>query len=482
MKIFFCQHCKEITDDKKFYLGKCYCSSCYQLIFKLNSCSVCNQTKHILNTLDIPVCNECQFIGIPCIKCLRTEIKLGSVTTDGPICTSCSKYILEQKICDWCGKKKSDISNRKLNNEIAFICGSCYTNTLPSCSICKYKRKPLIYDFNKKPICNLCALEIKRNCKKCGTEIDAGSGHFCETCSYTKTLSKRVQLGQTELSGHFSALFAMFGEWLTVRRGLHFSASNIRTYFPYFLSIDRLALEIGRVPTYLEIVEKFTVAVTRKNLLVTVFLDESKIISVDQSTKNDYSNLDSIERYLCKFDKSSFHYLSLAAYYKSLSIKQKSGKTSFRSIRLAMTPAAKLINLCIHFGVDKPNNEILYGLLWVSSGQRAAITGFVNFLNHHYQMNLTIAPREEIAINRPKESTLQNKQRLITLLRNPNDTEEYKNVLIVVSLAYLHRISVPKLAWVSVSMLKKNKGGDYYLRLAGQDFYLPFRCVQSLLS
>jgi hypothetical protein len=297
----------------------------------------------------------------------------------------------------------------------------------------------------------------------------------------TNTLTKRVKFGQSVLSPYLSGFFTQFGDWLVARRGVQFAATHIQNYFQFFLELDKFSLDCAEIPSYKSMVKQFTVAMTRKNLLVTIFLDEIGVISVEKSIKNDYSSLDSIERYLRKFESNSTFSKYLNHYFNLISAKLCSGKTSVRSIRLALTPAVKLLESCQYFNIDFPTNELLYAFLWVSPGQRASITGFINFLNHSYQLGLVIPERKDIIIHRHKLSHAQLKQRLILLLREPKYSASYKGKLMTVSLAYFHRVSIPKLVCNSSIILKKNCNGDYYVQAAGEKFYIPYRCVQALL-
>ncbi|MGZ3766373.1 MAG: hypothetical protein ACXVA2_17010 [Mucilaginibacter sp.] len=265
-------------------------------------------------------------------------------------------------------------------------------------------------------------------------------------------------------------------------RSTQFAAENINVYFLYFVSLDQLANSLNRLPTYEEIVEQFTVAETRKNLLVTMFLDQKGIVCVDQAIKDEYSNIDSIERYLNAFEEGSFLKTALHGYYDALLKKLDKNKTTIRSIRLALTPAVKLLRWCAHYELKKPTNDLLHGFLWVTPGQKAAVTGFVGFLNRQYGLGLEFPGKQDMELKRPAESRMQLKQRFVTLLRDPRSTQMHRDSLVVSALNYLHGVAVPKYAWISINLAKKNKEGDSYIRLANQAFYLPNTIFNADLS
>ena len=72
-----------------------------------------------------------------------------------------------------------------------------------------------------------------------------------------------------------------FAFWLSKRRGSPFASLNIQHYYGYFFILDEISLELKRVPSYEEIVSRLTIAKTREYLLVTIFLDEIKLIEID---------------------------------------------------------------------------------------------------------------------------------------------------------------------------------------------------------
>lgn len=362
------------------------------------------------------------------------------------------------KSCSACHREKPDVSNRALKNNSALLCGSCYGKTLPICYSCGYRRKPISFTFDKKPICTICTIEVTRNCKYCNMMIPAGTGHYCSQCINTKTLNNRVKFGRGFLSPHFSDLFSHFGDWLSARRGVQFAATHIQNYFPFFIELDKFSSDCGRIPSYQEIINQFAVVMTRKNLLVTIFLDESGIISVEESIKTNYSNLDSIERYLEIFEPTGTLSKYLTCYFSRLSVKFYAGKTSIRSVRLALTPAVKLLRSCEKFSLESPTNELLYALLWVSPGQRASITGFINHLNSSYQLGLILPKKKDLVIHKHRLSKAQLKQRLIGFLRKPKISKSFKEEMIHASLAYFHQVSIPKLVCASSLRLQKDSG------------------------
>lgn len=416
------------------------------------------------------MCKFCQVKDRPCIRCNKKEYTPGKITEHGPVCNSCSKYFRPYRNCTQCSKLSYDVSNRTISDvETKLLCSSCYNKSLPTCSKCHKQRKAFSFDANK-PICKICTAEGTRVCKQCSKEFPAGRGRICSDCSYKNTLDRKVTFATQSLSTFMSEEFLGFSNWLEKRRGLLFPTIHIQKYYAYFFDLDQLTQELNRYPTYEEVVANFTVARTRQNLLVTLFLDEIKLIIVDKKVKVEYANIDMIDRYLKVFGQDTVNEKYIRRYAEYLHDKLKRNKTTVRSIRLALTPAIKLLQYSEQYEGIGLNSKILQAYLWVYSGQMSAVTGFVNFLNRSYKFDLVLV-RRRIALSRPKASRLQLKQKLIALLRKPQANAKYKGVLLKVYIEYAHQVRIPEDVKLLVSEIKKVRG-DSYVRLAGREFYV----------
>lgn len=138
-----------------------------------------------------------------------------------------------------------------------------------------------------------------------------------------------------------------------------------------------------------------------------------------------------------------------------------------------MTPAIKFLKNCIHFGFSQPSQEVLQGFLWASPGQRAAITGFINFLRNSYGNKITLdSIPKTVTLERPYLSTKMLKQRFIDILRESKEREIPDERLLRTSIAYLHGVEIPEFVRLSRNEILKDKAGVYYLRLANENFYL----------
>lgn len=474
-----CDSCGEsLTSWDYRYRGKHYCRKCYDIDFSLQTCSVCGRQRKISIDLTIPICKTCQVKDKPCIRCGKTKYANGKITADGPVCNSCSKYFREPKKCMSCGILSISVSNRNFpDGSIHLICSSCYNKTLPSCYRCGKQRKAHSYDENAHPICEICAIEGERDCVQCGKPFPAGKGRICGECAYKNMLQRKARYGSRVLSRYMTDLYFRFAEWLKQRRGVMFAAIHLNRYLPYFSKLDDLAEQQGQIPIYGEVVAELTVAATRANLLVTLFLDQGKVIPIDRKMQEKYSNIDMITRYCERFEEGTWAQKVIDRYLQKL--ESKSVKTSIRSIRLAIGSAANLLSYSECLGEQKVNTDVLHGYLWKFPGQRSSITGFVNCLSREYHLKLEMPEWKHPELSSSQKGRMQLKQLLIDLLRSPVQSEEYKNRLISTAIAYFHGVDIPENICLGVQDIKQKKNGDFIIRLAGREFYVPRSLLKS---
>lgn len=468
-----CDSCGELLTNWDYrYRGKHYCRKCYDIGFSLQTCTVCGRQRKISIDLAIPICKTCQVKEKPCIRCGKTEYSNGKITAEGPVCNSCSKYFREPKQCLSCGTFSIFVSNRNLSDgTVKQICSSCYNKTLPICYRCGKQRKAYTHDESNHPICEICATEGERECIQCGKLFPAGKGRICRDCTYENTLRRKARYGGKALSPHTSELYVRFAEWLKQRRGVLFAAVHLNRYLTYFSKLDDLAERLKRIPTYGETVAELTVAMTRVNLLVTLFLDEEGIVPVNRKVQEEYANIDMITRYCERFEEGTWAQKVIDGYLQKL--ESKSAKTSIRSIRLAIGTAANLLSYSECLGEPKVNRNTLHGYLWKYPGQKSSITGFINYLNREYQLKLEMPEWKHPELSSPKKGRMQLKQVLIDLLRSPVQSDEYQNRLIRTAIAYLHGVEIPDNVCLGIEDIRQTNAGDRLIRLAGRGFYLP---------
>lgn len=377
-----------------------------------------------------------------------------------------------KKICLQCNCSKNNVFNRTLNNEILLLCDKCYRKCLDICSLCRRHTITFTYSKENKPICKKCFTEPFRICRICKNKFPAGRGKICNKCSYFHSLSKKISILNLILSEFTNLLFEQFTWWLTKRKGIEYSSCFIQKYFIFFYKIDLLANILNKFPTYLDLLKHFKVSFTRKYLLVMIFLNEHNLIKINEKTKELHSNLNIISSYLNYFNKNSSNYLIIHSYYKYLQQKYLSNKTTQRSIRLALTPAIKLLEYKKHFNVSRLSDNIINGYLWIYPGQKSSLIGFINYLNKKFNYNLssirTLTCRLKSSTSRKKQLQL----RLISLLKEERLTVLQQKRLINISLEYFHRIKISTNVYLSIKNIFRINN-NYYIYCCKNKFYLP---------
>ncbi|WP_141047692.1 hypothetical protein [Aliarcobacter cryaerophilus] len=377
-----------------------------------------------------------------------------------------------KKICSQCNYSKKNIFNRNLNNEIILLCDNCYRKSLDICSLCRRHSLTFTYSKDNKPICKKCFTEPYRICRICKTTFPAGRGRICYECSCFHSLLKKISILNLFLSEFTNLFFEQFTWWLTKRKGIKYSSNFIQKYFIFFYKIDLLANTLNKFPTYFDLLNHFKVSFTRKYLLVMIFLNEHNIIKINEKIKELHSNLNIIDSYLNLFNKNSYDYLIVNSYYKYLEKKYLSKKTTKRSIRLALTPAIKLLEYKNNFNISKLSDNIIHGYLWIYPGQKSALTGFIIYLNKRFNYNLSSIRNIIYTLQSTTSRKKQLQLRLIYLLKKEKLTITQQKRLINISLEYFHRIKIQKNIYLSIKNIFKINN-NYYICCYKNKFYLP---------
>lgn len=484
-----CTICSNPCKGWKFrYRGDIYCRSCFHEHFELLKCIKCEKNKYIhYKTKPYPVCKICLIKDKPCIRCHREIIHFGRITKFGPVCASCNKYFVEAKICRTCGKTSKDVWMRASNEEksLGLLCKSCYDKTLLICIKCRRPRKDCTLNKDKKLVCKLC-LESTRICRQCGQPFPAGRGRICHKCSSVNGLQKKVAFAKGALSTMTVELFESFSCYLLKKRGAKFASHRILYFFPFFQKLDTLIENYEKFPSFEQIIEHFSVIYTRKYLTAMQFFEEEDLIERNKEIQELYSNLDMIERYLNIFPNGTRFHQIIKDYYCFLEKKYTEGKIVARTIRLSLTPAVKFLQYCKLFK-EEITQTVLDGYLWCIPGQRNTMSGFVSFYNKAYTTSLSLSTKKkdskEIFLKKSNKSQKRSEQLFITMIRTLQKQSEYsgkynKEKVLRIAIEYLHAIHVPNKGVMLSFLAIKQREGEYFIRFAGREFYLPDEVIE----
>jgi hypothetical protein len=266
--------------------------------------------------------------------------------------------------------------------------------------------------------------------------MPAGRGNACHECTWKATYLKRLQLDEAGLSSsRFVLLFREFGTWLSDQVPPQKAAQSIHGYFPFFYEMEK---QWGKIPTYPQLLIHFTAEGLRRVRLPMRWLSETAQVVVDAKERENASDLRRIEAIVASLPTGTPASTVLAGYKNGLQAKIVAGRTSIRTVRLSLRPAASLLKCGDENGVQLPDQSALDRYLLTSPGQKASLTGFVMFMNKRYDTGLVIR------LDKPRTQSQRRRKlevELAALLAQEVRDEGFKNQWISVSLAFFHGLA-----------------------------------------
>ncbi|AWI79468.1 hypothetical protein CEW87_08860 [Parazoarcus communis] len=265
--------------------------------------------------------------------------------------------------------------------------------------------------------------------------MPAGRRNRCERCYWTSTALKRIEIDAAAFSSPATAAaFRDFGLWLINATGPHKAAQKIHRYLQFFLNINDQWPSCANYHALLDIFGAEGLHLAR---LPMRWLRETRGIVADPALREADSERRRIDAIHASLPKGSKGSNALVAFANTLRTRHAEGKTSLRSIRLALSPAASLLRRCDQDGRKLPSQAELDVFLSASPGQLAAITGFANFVNNAFGGKLI--PRvDQLQIVKARRSALEGK--LTNLLRQDLGTDDVLKRWIPCAMEYFHNV------------------------------------------
>lgn len=462
----FCDECgREMSKAHRNQNGHRYCSTCYARVFKPKECPLCGEIYRLPTTDPDAVCRRCKN-DKPCIRCGRDQfkIKIGKITPYGPVCNSCSPYFREPKLCERCGKASTRLTRVKRLNIDQRVCPRCARADHGTCSACSRHRR-LFLSPTGEMLCKKCLEVGETQCSECRKQMPAGYGPRCQSCYWKDLLTKRLKMDSVIFtSSSFAAHFERFGMWLLTKVGEQKAAITIHKYLRFFTDMDR---QWADIPDYKELLNHFGTARLRRYLLPMQWLQEFGYVIPVDSIKVQDSESRRINASLNAFSADSKEFTIIDSYHKKLRATQINRKSTLRSIRLALTPAVKLLQLARASGKMPPNQHSLNGYLASSPGQRAAISGFVNHLRTHCDTKVVLPSINSSQLRQQRRKKLE--RELIGMMTK-GQSNDYEQQWIALALAYFHKL--PRHAGTQAYVCYENDG--MIARWDNQRYWIPF--------
>jgi len=290
----------------------------------------------------------------------------------------------------------------------------------------------------------------------------AGLGKTCLACFWLSSFeARRIKLLESVENTDARVAMARFTLWLCDRRGAHFAALNMQRYQPFLESVYR---QWGGVPEYAELISHFGAEALRRSMSVVKWLVDELMLVVDADLRDLSSEQRRVQQSL-QFFPDGIAGEALHRYFDEM----MSRGVTWRTIRLALESARRLLGHCDLSGQKLPTQEGLKQFLAKRPGLHCSLYGFVNFLNRQYARSLDARVDAQWlarAAHRARERSL---------------TREYAAVLngeaneqrwIQAAMVYFHGIKrLPKL----LTYREQAEGGQPGFKVihAGADFWVP---------
>lgn len=464
-----CDECgKTVARIWRVYKEHKYCGTCYACVFKRRICLKCGNFARLPKDDNEAICQKCQ-IDKPCVRCGRTDYATGKITSYGPVCNSCTSYFREAEPCEICGKPSRRLSRVSRLGHDHRVCPSCARADHGICQACHHHRL-LTQAKDGRMLCKVCNEKGEVPCPECGQHMPAGRGKQCEVCYWRGLLEKRVVMDCTTFSAPIMAEhFRAFGEWLGKEVGYHKAAITLHRYLPFFLDIEK---QWKTIPEYALLLKQFGTLRLRCVLLPMRWMQEVGLVVLDAVAKEEDSDQRRIVATLDRLGKDTRERAILDGYWNGLMADLKDEKTTLRSIRLAMTPAATLLLKGREMGVIPPDQKVLDTYLEKTPGQRAAVSGFVCYLRdrHRGEIILPRAKFGQVQANRKKRLEAE----ILGLMRECGQGDEFRRRWLSVALAYFHGLPKKVGGAILSEQIFNHEDGSLAINWEGQKYWIPF--------
>lgn len=412
----------------------------------------------------LAVCIRCEYVGKPCVRCGKTEYAVGKITEYGPVCNACSHYFRDHEVCEGCGKPSQRLTRITRLGSDKRLCPACARADHATCQACG-RHRLLETSANGRKLCRKCIELGEVPCQNCGEMMPAGAGKICTRCYYSRLLHKRANMNCSAFATEeIQQLFRTFAGWLGEVVGVDKAAITLNRYVDFFLDIER---EWGKVPEeYGLLLKHFGPLKLRRCELPMRYLQSSGLVEVDEAAKQEEAERRRIEGIVEGAGKCRI----LTAFHNYLNKRLEAGTTSLRSVRLALTPAARLMQLVIGSGKEKPAQQDLTAYLQKSPGQRAAISAFVGFLANRCGLKIAL-PAKDGRASRIKKQKLE--AELSRLLKSDGKGVLFQRKLLGTALAYFHGLPKKAVNSVNLDELERSAGGGVEVVVKNKVYWLP---------
>ena len=188
------------------------------------------------------------------------------------------------------------------------------------------------------------------------------------------------------------------------------------------------------IPEYGTLLRHFGAAGLRRRLLAVRWMEAAGLVVVDTDKREADSERRRIEATLNRLPAGSQAAVILAGYHATLRARANAGKCTLRSVRLALAPAAGLLEMAAPGRELPPGQRMLEAFLRQSPGQQAAVSSFVTYLRHAYRTELALPRRS--ALQRQKDRRAKLLPELLAVMREVGGTTAVDRRWLRIALQY----------------------------------------------
>lgn len=463
-----CDECgRSMQKAHRIHKGQRYCVTCYARIFKRRLCPKCGCYARLPKDDPIAVCKKCEKAN-PCARCGKTGYEIGKVTLYGPVCNACAPHFRAPEPCENCGQSSPRLTRVSRMGGDKRLCPKCARADHGTCPACR-RHRLLQEGPDGRMLCKVCAEMGELPCPRCGKPMPAGRGKSCETCYWTDVFGKRLLIDRAALAEPaMERAFQEFGDWLLVKVGPAKAAITIHRYLSFFIKMGKVWKAI---PSYADLLKHFGAEGLRRVRLPMKWLAETRGVISDALAREADSEHRRIEAIMASVPHGTLAGQALRAYRDELMRRVTAGSTSIRSVRLSLRPAASLLLASRGLKDGLPNQAALDRYLIDAPGQRAALTGFANYLNR--QSSLGLVPRvNERRVKAARRGRLEAEMMELMREGKKTDNANIQRKWVSVALEYFH--GLPRRSGTSVRNDQITaEGNGFSVLLDDRKYWIP---------
>lgn len=377
-------HCSEcgayFSRPKRVSGSSQYCASCYKRLFEKRKCLNCSKGFRELPHSNQKYCRTCRPIYVPCIRCDRTNYKIGMHHESGPVCNRCVKYFVPWKTCAECNQQKPNVCKSPTFGITHLICSNCKEKYFEACDGCSRKRHPL-YAKDTLKLCKICFTEGKRHCLDCNIKIPAGLGTRCRDCGAINLIKRKVAF-EVHQFNHESTRdsYRKFSLWLASQMQPVVASSKVVSYVSFFAMVD---LNPSGWWTDCDVLATLGKGELRHDSLPRKFfrslgIDISRSAITNATLKRCINNaVDALS------ELNGHYYEAFIGYTEYYDNKYSSGTITLQTLKQALSTAASFKTYITSANMPL-TQRTLDSFLKNKPGHRAAISSLVSYLNRFY--------------------------------------------------------------------------------------------------